>query len=797
MQPSACPSIASWRSVFDPGAATRARRCAVALLLLLGVAATPAVAQERVADGTTIARVEIAGLKTISEGFVRRSIKTRAGQPFLIGQTQEDVRELLRTRKFLNVVADPRLEAGEVVVTFTLQEKPEVATVEIEGAKRFTSEQLYQELSFAAGQPLDRFEVNRGLENILRKYREKGYYYAEVELDEAALDTESRVIYRIVEGPRVKVRRIEFEGVSAFSEVQLLLQVKTQTYFWILRTGAFDEEMADRDALDLQAFYRNEGFLDARVGYRLDFSSVDRTDLNVVFVIVEGARYRVSELRIRGNQAIDEARLREVLLLKVGGIARDEAVREDAKRLTDVYGEIGYVDTRVDTTYDFVEEPGVAIVNFNVAEGARSQFGRITVRGNTRTKDEVVRRELKFYPGEDYNTVKARKAEQRLIEGGLFSRATITPLEHVEGAREALVDVTEADTANFIIGFGVSTDSGVLGQLTIQNRNFDLFDWPRTWGQFFRGRAFRGDGQRIRLSLEPGTEVSRFRIDFTEPYLLDLPLRYDQSIYLYQRRREAYDEQRLGFVPSLSRRFESGWLKGYALEGALRLEGVSIENVDALAARDIRDVAGDSFLSSIKGSIVRDTTDSRLTPSEGYRLSFSWEQAGVLGGDYDFGRPSASAVWYKTFSTDIYNRKSVLAVRGDVGWIVGDAPMFERFYGGGFGSIRGLAYRGVGPTAGIFKNRVGGNFVLLTGAEYTFPLYAETLRGATFLDMGTVEEDFKITSWRATVGFGVRINVAQVPIFGAVPIVMDFGFPIASSDQDDTQIFNFTVGLSF
>lgn len=753
---------------------------------------------QRIPDGTTIRRVEVTGLKTISEGFVRRSIKTREGQPFLLAQTQEDVRELLRTRKFLNVVADPKMEEGEVVVTFTLQEKPEVTTLEIEGNKRFSSETLYKELSFASGQPLDRFEVNRGRENILRKYREKGFYYAQVDIDEKALEEESRVIYKIVEGPRVKVRHIVFEGVTAFSEVQLLLQVKSQTYFWLFRTGAFDEEVADRDAIDLQAFYRNEAFLDARVGYRLDFTNVARTDVDLVFVVVEGPRYTASEIRVRGDKAIEESRLREVLKLQVGDLARDEVVKADAKRLNDVYGEIGYVDTRVDTSYDFTDQPGVAIVNFDITEGGRSQFGRITIRGNKQTKDEVVRRELKFYPGEDYNTVKAHTAEQRLVETGLFSRATITPLEDVDGAREALVDVTEAtDTANFIIGFGVSTDSGVLGQLTIQNRNFDLFDWPRTWGQFFRGRAFRGDGQRIRLSLEPGTEVSRFRIDFTEPYLFDKPLRYDQSIYLYQRRREAYDEQRVGFVPSLSRRFETGWLKGYALEGSVRLEGITIDNIDALAARDITDVKGSSFLTSVKASIVRDTTDSRLTPSKGYRASFSWEQAGLLGGDYDFGRPSISAVWYKTMSTDIYNRKSVLAIRGDAGWIVGDAPTFERFYGGGFGSLRGFAYRGVGPTAGIFKNRVGGDFILLTGAEYSVPLYADTLRGATFLDMGTVEQDFNITNWRASVGFGLRINVAQVPIFGAVPIVMDFGFPIASDDLDDKQVFNFTVGLSF
>jgi outer membrane protein insertion porin family len=165
-----------------------------------------------------------------------------------------------------------------------------------------------------------------------------------------------------------------------------------------------------------------------------------------------------------------------------------------------------------------------------------------------------------------------------------------------------------------------------------------------------------------------------------------------------------------------------------------------------------------------------------------------------LGGDFDFGRPTAGIAWYKTLRTDIFDRKSVLALHADTGMIVGDAPVFERFYAGGFGSLRGFSYRGISPRAGIMKNKVGGDFIFLTGAEYSFPLYGKNFRGVTFLDMGTVEENVTITTWRAAVGVGLRINV---DFFGPVPIVLDFGFPIADDDQDDTQVFNFAFGASF
>jgi outer membrane protein insertion porin family len=771
------------------------RVAGVALLLLAVASGTPARAQERPTDGVNIKRVEVRGLKTLSESYVLRIVKTRPNQPFRRDQLAEDVRELLRTRKFLDVSADEKTEDGQAVIVFLVEEKPSIATVEIDGNKQFTDEDLFKELSFAAGSPTDLFEIGRGRENILRKYKEKGYYFATVELDEPSLQAESRVVYRVVEGPRVKVREILFENATSFPEPRLRLMTKSKTYFPILSVGALDEEQADRDAIEMQTFYRNEGYLDARVGYRLDFESVDRSRLNLVFVFEEGPRYTIREVRIRGAEVFDETRVRELLTLKPGDFLRDEVLKEDVKRVENLYGEIGYVVTRVNATYDFVEAAaGQVVLNLDIIENTRSRFGRITVRGNSRTRDEVVRRELRFYPGEDFNTVAARDAERRLRDTGLFNRATITPLDDNEGEREALVEVEEAETVTFNIGAGISTDNGISGLISIENRNFDIFDTPRTFGEFLRGQSFRGDGQRMRVQLEPGSEVSRFRIDFTEPYFLDRPLRLDLSAYLFQRDRTSYDEARIGFTPAISKRFESGLLRGWAIEGALRLEAITIDNLRTLASNQIRDVRGDSTLTSVKGSIVRDTSDSRIVPSRGSRFVLSWEQVGALGGDYDFAKPTASFTYYHTLRTDVLDRKSVLALRADTGFIGGDAPVFERFYAGGFGSVRGFSFRGITPRAGIFNDKVGGDFIFLLGGEYSFPLYADNVRGVAFLDMGTVEKDFELTGWRASVGFGMRVNLS---FFGPVPLVFDFGFPIAEEDGDDTRVFNFSIGASF
>lgn len=790
-----------WTSVLV--AVSGARPCGllrgVALVALCFAGPGAAWAQEaQIPDGINVKAIEIVGLQSVSEAFVRRALKTREGSPFVRADVEADVRELLRTRKFLIALASPRVEAGEVVVTFTLQEKPTITSVEIEGNKKFKTEDLF-EVTPVAGSPLDRYEINRGRDDIVQKYKEKGYYYVEVEVDEQLLQQEDRVVYRIVEGPRVRTRKIVFEGNRAFGNLRLLSLVQSQTYIWIFRAGALDEDTAQRDAAAIQKYYRDEGFLDARVGFRLDFDPVKREDLTLVFVIEEGERYRVKDIVFEGATIFEEARLREQLKLEPETFLRNQVVEEDVKRVQDLYGEIGYIEARIETTPDFTEEPGYVVLRYVIEENEQFRFGRITIRGNEETKDEVVRRELLFYPGQLYNAVEVRKAQQRIRETYLFNpdSVDIQPIDVGGGEKEALITVEETETTRYLFGFGISTDNGLIGTLTLDYRNFDLFKFPRNFNEFFRGKAFKGDGQRMLIELEPGTEVSRFRISFTEPYLFDMPVRFDASAFIFTRGREGYDETRYGVTFGLSRRFRGGLLDGYALEGSTRLELVEIDNVDSFAARPIREAKGDNVLFGIKGGIVRDTTDSRVFPTEGYRVGFTWEQVWVGGEEKNwvFGKPAISAAWYKTMSTDILDRKSVLALRADAGYIVGEAPVFETFYAGGFGSLRGWAYRTVSPRRGIKNQPVGGEFLFLTGGEYSFPLYGKEFRGVLFCDMGTVSNDFSLDSWRISVGFGLRVQLNF--LFGPIPLVFDFGFPLNPGDHETTQIFQFAAGASF
>lgn len=749
-------------------------------------------------DGRVIGELVITGLDRVDEAYVRNQLRSKTGQAYSQEQVQGDVSRLLRTGRFIDVRPETETVNGQVRLTFRMAEKPEISSVEFIGNQKFKVKDLMEALSFGAGDPLDLYEVRRGQEAIERKYKEKGYAYVEITFDEELLKTERRVVYTIVENQRVKVRNVRFEGNVAYSERELKGEVETKSWIPIFRTGDFDPDRAQRDAAKAQQYYRERGYLDAEVSYVSQFMDVAREKMEVVFRVSEGVRYNVREVRLRGNEVLSTDDIFAMMTLKEGEPFVDARLRADIKAIQTQYGSQGYIYTTVAPSWVFADEPAQVILTLNLTEGDQFRVGWIEVNGNTRTQEKCVRRELRFYPEEIFDTTKTEKAQTRLKNTGLFTEATIEPIEPADneaGVRDALVTVTEnPQTTSFIAGVGASSDSGVLGNIVLKNSNFDIGDWPRSWSEFFKGRAFRGAGQTMQIQLEPGTEMNRFRIDFREPYFLDQRIGFNTSVYLFERGRDGYDELRIGGEVSFDKAFEEGLLEGWVGEIALRSEWVEVRDVQSFAAKDIRDVEGGNFLTSAKFSLIHDTTDNRINPTVGDRLHMSWEQAGAMGGDFFFSKLTGGYTKHWTVAVDDQDRRSVVTAYARAGQILGDAPVFERFYAGGIGSLRGFDYRGISPRQGLRKNRVGGDFMMLGGAEYSFPLVAKAVRGVFFSDMGTVEEDFGIDTWRMAIGGGIRLTL---DFFGSVPMEFDLAVPISKDGEDDTRVFSFFIGLPF
>ncbi|HSW45321.1 MAG TPA: POTRA domain-containing protein, partial [Phycisphaerae bacterium] len=349
-------------------------------------------------DGLPISDLRIAGLERIDEAYVRNQIRSRSGQAYSADQIQGDVSRLLRTGRFLDVKTETELVDGQVRLTFRVVEKPEVVSVEFVGNKEFKAKDLMESLAFGPGDPLDLYDIRRGADAIQRKYKEKGYAYVEVTFDEDLLKAERQVVYTIVENQRVQIRKVRFEGNTAYGKPELEGEIETKSWIPIFRAGDFDPDRAQRDAARIQQYYRERGYLDAEVTYVPEFRDVAREKMEVIFRVSEGIRYSVREIRVQGNHVLSTDEILGEMTLKTGEPFVDSRLRSGVKAIETQYGSQGYIYARAASSWIFSEEPAEIILTLSVTEGEQYRVGWIEVNGNTRTQEKCVRRELRFHP---------------------------------------------------------------------------------------------------------------------------------------------------------------------------------------------------------------------------------------------------------------------------------------------------------------------------------------------------------------------------------------------------------------
>ncbi len=739
----------------------------------------------------TVRSVEFRGLRTSEDSFVRDVVQIKVGDAVQPEALDHAVSRLMRTGRFAVASFQLDEQADGVGIVFELRERPVVKAIKFEGRKDLSESKLREKVTQKVDGPVDWIAVRDGRDSILALYKEAGYSDAAVTYDQQRLEETGDLVYVIKEGKRIRVRKIFFEGNRTFGDRRLKKHVETKTYLWIFRTGAFDRDVAEGDLARLQNFYRDEGFLDVTASYRTEFAA-DGKDMTVIFSVVEGRRYAIESIEFRGNAVFPSNELRAMLGSQVGATVKRPQVENDAKAIRARYGENGYIYSNVRISRVFSEKPDLVRINLDIEEGEQFRVGYVRVRGNSRTKDKVVRRALNLYPPDDlWDLTEAKEAEKRLLATRIFSSAKVYPVGDQAGVRDAVIDVVESEKAgDFLFGFGVTSNSGLVGNIVLDFKNFDITDRPRSLAEFLKFRSFFGGGQTLRLELQPGTEVTRARIDFTEPYLFDKPIRFDSSLFLFERERDGYTEERVGATVSFGKKFERGLLRGWSGEISFKVQDVQVDDVDLFASNEIRRDEGTNILTSVKGALVRDRTDNRFIPSTGDRLRAAYEQYGMLGGDHTFGEFTTGYTRYLPLHTDALERKHVLALNAEGGAMIGEAPVFERFYAGGTGSIRGFEYRGIGPRDGIDQNNVGGDWLLLFGGEYSFPLVGENLRGLMFLDAGSAGPG----PIRSAIGAGVRFTI---DLFGPVPFEFDLALPWLKDSEDEEQVFSFLIGSAY
>jgi len=773
-------------------------------LALICLAPSLATADDAGDAAQNVLEVNVRGNEVMSADTVLAQVKTRPPNRFDEQVAQDDVRRLMATGRFDNVVVVKAPTDRGYVVTFIVKERKFITAIELRGNKELSDKKLHREIGFGTDDPLDYGRAAMGRLALEDLYRKEGFYFANVKLDAKQLKENRRVVYVIVEGPRIRVDKIdfEFEGDRSYSNRKLRGQIKTRRRIWILSRGRLDPQQLGRDVAALQTFYRDRGYLDVQIAKDLTFST-DKTKAYVKFIINEGPRYRVAEIRTEGNSVFAAEELTGRLVMVPGRYFNALEHQRDTQTLKDVYGEIGYLDAAIEPQMVFrapdapppaglevdEDQPSAwLIMVYRINEGRRFRLGRITIRGNTITKDRVIRRQLTMFPGQWFNTAAMRKSTRTLQESLLFTDAEITPYGDQPGVRNALVTVADGRTTQVIFGAGYNTNTGLLGNIHFAQRNFSWTQWPTSWYDLIYGRGFKGDGQTLQFKVEPGSEMLRARVDWTEPYLFDRPINLNIGAYTFSRERESYDEAATGAMVSIGKLFKNRWYGGVTVQP----QGLRLGNLEDDAPSEVRADRGDSFLLSFGGNLVRDLTDSRWQPSTGSRISLGAEQN---VGDYSFLRLSVGGTRYWTVYVDALDRKHVIAARARGGFLFGNAPVFERFYGGGIGNIRGFDFRGISPRTRDpgSDDPIGGDFMAYLGSEYVFPMVGETLLGAVFVDSGTVEASTTVTTWRVSAGVGLRVVIPQM----GVPMSLNFGFPLSKSDEDDREVFSFTVGMIF
>ena len=789
---------------------TRKRNITGLLTLIVGLSGLLLSARRADAQGIDpqdrpISAVRIEGLKNVSEQLVLNQIRSLVGEPYDARTVEQDIVRLTHLGRFDKVTARVQpVEDGSVVLIYAVSEQALLTDVQVVGNKAIPDQTILGMVLLRPGDPADPYLIEQGLDRIIRAYQNKGYFVADIAIDRELLKESNILVYRVREGPKVKIRGIRFEGNTHYTRKQLKSKLRSKEYFPILQKGNLNREQLELDSSSLRDFYRSRGYLDAQVGRRIDLSPNEK-DAVVVFLIQEGPQYLVYQVRIQEPQDGDQhllpdAQIRQYLELSPGDVYVADKATRSSKTVQDLYGQLGFLDVRVSiAALPHENEPLVDLV-VKIEQGIPSVVGKVSITGNELTRQKVVLRQVRgMDPGRRFDKTGVDRTRRRLADGRLFSEGTVTILgEPRDGTRDVLIDVTEATTGSVSFGAGISSDAGVLGAIDLSQRNFDITDTPQTAKEFFSGRAFRGAGQSFALSLQPGNEVSRYSVSFREPSLLESDYSLGTSLSFFQRQFNEYDEERTGGNVSFGRRFGDVW----SASASLRTTAVDISNLDPGAPVAVFAAAGTSDLTGLGFGVVRNTTDSRLFPTRGNRWEFNIEQVGALGGDFNFTKVSSEFRQFWTVDEDFFGRRTVLSWRAKASLIPqsGEAPFFERFFLGGQSSFRGFEFRGAGPR-GIRNNTrtpgteaVGGEWLLATGVEYNFPIYTEVLRAVFFSDMGTVTDNPGVEDWRVSVGTGLRI---KVPFLGSAPFALDIAAPLVKQDGDQTQVLSFSLDLPF
>jgi outer membrane protein insertion porin family len=740
------------------------------------------------AQGKKILDVQVEGNKNVSGATIISKIKVRPGQVYSQRLIDEDIKRLYETGFFTDIAVDLREKPEGLIVIFKVKETPWIDRIEFKGNRIFRAEKLMEFMKTKPAQFLDKWKLKTDIEEIKRKYLEKGYSNIDIKYQlDVDKNTNKAVINVIInEGIRVSVRKIEFSGNKAVKSKKLLKLMKTRKKRFFFTSGAYKEDVFKDDLDRIKSYYQGKGYLDVSLEPKLNYDKTGRW-LYIKILVKEGKQYKVGKLNISGNKAFPTEELLKVLELKKEKPFSYEGLKQDVGKLQDFYFDKGYISAKIETIPVTDPKTGLVDISYKINENEIAYVNKIDIVGNVKTKDVVIRRELRLHPGDKFEGEKLKRSRQRLENLGYFEDINFDVKPTKEPNKDdLLVRVKETKTGEFSFGAGYSSVDEFIGFVELNQRNFDIANPP----------TFTGGGQRLSLRAEIGTVRKDYDLSFTEPWIFGNPLSFGFDLYQRTRERErdvgyAYDEKRKGGDLRLGKEL-SEYNRLYL---KYRLDKIDISNVEEDASSALKAEEGKKDISGIGIRFVRDKRDSAFVPHKGYIMNLGLENAGgFIGGDVDFirytGRFSYFTPLPKDFILNFRLQSGIIKPYGDTDTV----PIYERFFAGGAYTIRGYDERDVGPKDPSSNDPIGGEALLVGNVECTFPIF-ENVRGALFYDVGNVwadYTDFASGGYRSSIGVGVRL---KTPIG---PIKLDYGYGLNYPEGESSNgKIHFSMGHRF
>jgi outer membrane protein insertion porin family len=787
--------------------------------------------EAELARGLPILRIVVAGNRRITPEDVVTYLRERTGQEFAPELLTQDVRELYGSGFFDDIEVDlERLEEG-VVLRFVVRERPSVNAVTFEGNSEIEKDDLKEGIELKANTILSPPAIRRSIQKIRDMYAEKGYFLAEVESETIPQkNNEVEVKFKIREQGQVSVKRVTFIGNESIptEELRSLMFIGNPGLLAFGSGGPFRQDAFERDIAVISAMYYDRGFLAVTVSTPRVMLTPDRTGIEIAITIEEGPRYKIRQLRVyergEGGKEVEpiggRRDLRMMVRAKTGDYFNRAALLEDLQAIRTLYRDNGYanVDANPQTQLDPATNEVDVIVP--VERGPLVHFERIEMRGNGKTRDKVIRRELEVFEGGLFHETKLEKSKRRVTALGYFERVDVSMEQgSAPDKMNVYIEVAERPTGTFQVGAGFSSVENFIATAQIQQAN--LF----------------GNGQSLSLQGQFSSLRQLVNIHFFEPYFLDSKFNASIDLYDQQRYYRDFAQASLGggltfgyplIAPELYASISyTGERDTVSTDRQPPLLGTS-NSISVFQRLPLANLFNDGFTSSIRPGLTYDTRDNRLFPTSGVYLAASTELAGkYLGSENEFVRHKLTGRFYYPLGV----AGLVLKLNTEFGHVTSPSsqgvPIFARFFLGGIYDLRGFAFRSVGPRLPLTTStdpnsqpitngaNIGGNLQYYQNLELEFPIVESVgLKGVLFTDAGNawnLEQNYckaasgvvneetspcfhglsSIKYLRTSYGFGFRW-------FSPLgPLRFEWGYPFKPLSYEEASQFEFTIGNFF